>query len=155
MAGHLGVRLPATPPPPRALDNEELFVIEGSTKRNVPTAENSSKYKGFMEIMHKIPSEKAPPKHLRTSQREHADLPAHVGNTARGASEPAKPGKDMPLPQLTTSAATYRQTSGTQRDVHEDQQNQENASQCHNQRQARPLPLWQCTQEKRREWLLL
>ena len=25
---HLGVRLPASPPP-RALDNEELFVIEG------------------------------------------------------------------------------------------------------------------------------
>ena len=28
VAEHLGVRLPASPPP-RALDNEELFVIEG------------------------------------------------------------------------------------------------------------------------------
>ena len=31
VAGHLGVRLPATPPP-RAPDDEELFVIEGSQK---------------------------------------------------------------------------------------------------------------------------
>ena len=31
VAGHLGVRLKATPPP-RALDDEELFVIEGSQK---------------------------------------------------------------------------------------------------------------------------
>ena len=28
VAEHLGVRLPASPPP-RALDNEELFVVEG------------------------------------------------------------------------------------------------------------------------------
>ena len=29
-AGHLGVRLPATPPPRGALDNKELFIVEGS-----------------------------------------------------------------------------------------------------------------------------
>ena len=30
VAGHLGVRLPATPAPQGALDNEELFIVEGS-----------------------------------------------------------------------------------------------------------------------------
>ena len=30
VAGHLGVRLPATPPPWGALDDEELFIVEGS-----------------------------------------------------------------------------------------------------------------------------
>ena len=30
VAGHLGVRLPATPPPQGALDDEELFIVEGS-----------------------------------------------------------------------------------------------------------------------------
>ena len=30
VAGHLGVRLPATPPPRGALDDEELFIVEGS-----------------------------------------------------------------------------------------------------------------------------
>ena len=30
VAGHLGGRLPATPPPRGALDDEELFIIEGS-----------------------------------------------------------------------------------------------------------------------------
>ena len=72
-----------------ALDDEELFIVEGSTQRNVPTAENSAN-KGLVEIMPKIPSEKAHPKHHRTSQRAHADLPAIVGNTARGAKKPAK-----------------------------------------------------------------
>ena len=28
VAGHLGVKLPATPPPHGALDDEELFIIE-------------------------------------------------------------------------------------------------------------------------------
>ena len=58
----------------------------------MPTAENSAN-KGLVEIMPKIPSEKAHPKHHRTSQRAHADLPAIVGNTARGAKKPAKPAK--------------------------------------------------------------
>ena len=30
VAGHLGVRLPATPPLRGALDDEELFIVEGS-----------------------------------------------------------------------------------------------------------------------------
>ena len=30
VAGHLGVRLPVTPPPPGALDDEELFIVESS-----------------------------------------------------------------------------------------------------------------------------
>ena len=30
VAGHLGVKLPATPPPRGALDDDELFIIEGS-----------------------------------------------------------------------------------------------------------------------------
>ena len=30
VAGHLGVRLPATPPPQGALDDEDLCIIEGS-----------------------------------------------------------------------------------------------------------------------------
>ena len=30
VAGHLGVRLPATPPPRGALEDEELFIVEGS-----------------------------------------------------------------------------------------------------------------------------
>ena len=36
---------------------------------------------------------------------------------------------------------TFRQSSGTQREVHLNQQNQENACHCHNRRRARPLPL--------------
>ena len=82
---------------PQALDDEELFIVDGSTERNVPTAENSAN-KGLVEIMPKTLSKNAHPKHLHTSQRAHSDLPTIVGNTARGASEPAKPGKRMPLP---------------------------------------------------------
>ena len=33
---HLGVKLPATPAPRRALDDEELFVIEGSKNPSTP-----------------------------------------------------------------------------------------------------------------------
>ena len=33
VAGHLGVRLPATPPTQGALDDEELFIVEGSKIR--------------------------------------------------------------------------------------------------------------------------
>ena len=32
VAEHLGVRLPASPPPQGALDDEELFIVEGSPK---------------------------------------------------------------------------------------------------------------------------
>ena len=108
MADRLGVRLPATPPPPSPRRRRTLR-HEGSEKnhlRNVPTAENSAKYKGLIEIMPQILSENAHPKDLHTSQRVHAHLPAHVGNTARGASRPAKPGKRMPLLLKTTSTAT-------------------------------------------------
>ena len=49
MAGHLGVWTPGDPATPRALDNEELFVVKGSQKitwRNVPTAEHICKVRG-------------------------------------------------------------------------------------------------------------
>ena len=36
VAGHLGVRLPATPPPQGALDDEELFIVEGSKNPRTP-----------------------------------------------------------------------------------------------------------------------
>ena len=36
VAGHLGVRLPATPPPQGALDDEELFIVEGSKNPRNP-----------------------------------------------------------------------------------------------------------------------
>ena len=36
VAGHLGVRPSTTPPPPGALDDEELFIIEGSKNPHTP-----------------------------------------------------------------------------------------------------------------------
>ena len=36
VGGHLGVRLPATPPTEGALDDKELFVIEGSKNPRTP-----------------------------------------------------------------------------------------------------------------------
>ena len=36
VASHLGVRLPATPPTQGALDDEELFIIEGSKNPRTP-----------------------------------------------------------------------------------------------------------------------
>ena len=36
VAGHLGDRLPATPPTQGALDDEELFIVEGSKKSAHP-----------------------------------------------------------------------------------------------------------------------
>ena len=84
---------PGDPGTPRALDNEELFVVEGSqtiTWRNLPTVENSAKYKGLIEIMPKNLSETATEAStVHTSQRVHAVMAAIVGNTARGAISPA------------------------------------------------------------------
>ena len=44
---------------------------------------------------------------VHTSHRVHADMPANVGITARGAEIPVKPAKSMPLPLSTTSAAHF------------------------------------------------
>ena len=44
-----GSETPGDSGTPGALDDEELFIVEGSTQRNVPTAENSAN-KGFVEI---------------------------------------------------------------------------------------------------------
>ena len=52
VAGHLGVRLPTTPPPRKALDDEEIFIVEGSknfrstpgtTRRSAKMAQNAPK----------------------------------------------------------------------------------------------------------------
>ena len=107
---------------PRALDNEELFIVEGSQKitwRNVPTAENSAKYKGLIEIMPRIPSENTheQPKHLLCTL-------------------------------LTVCMPTCRQTSGTQREVQKYQQNLQKACHCRCRRRARPLPLRHVSRER-------
>ena len=106
---------------PRALDDEELFVVEGSQKitwRNVPTAENSAKYKGLIDIMHKNPSETA--------------TEASTVHT----SPVCKP--------------TWRQSSGTQREVQFHQQNHKNACHCHSRRRARHFLFGRVCKEKPR-----
>ena len=53
VAGHLGVRLRATPPP-RALDDEELFAIEGSKNSSAQCPDGvqvTVKSKGLMNII--------------------------------------------------------------------------------------------------------
>ena len=87
---------------PRALDNEELFVIEGSQKitwRNVPTEKISAKYKGLARKLSRFPCISATEAStVHTSQCVHAVMTAIVRNTARGAISPAKPAECMPLP---------------------------------------------------------
>ena len=109
MAGYLGVRFPATPAPPGPRQRRTLRHrgLPKNHQRRLRTAANTAKQgvrRNNVQIFRQKSSAEASTVH--TSHRVHADLPANVGNTARGASIPTKPVECMPLPWLTTSAAT-------------------------------------------------
>ena len=99
-------RLPATPPPPRALDDEEFFVVEGSKNPLAETAPQLKvlQNKGFGEIMSRFPRKIVG----RSKNCAHFSIlrEGDRPDTARGAFSPAKPVKNRPLPGSTTSAAT-------------------------------------------------
>ena len=92
---------------PLALDNEELFVVEGSKKPPSGVCrllKDCKKYKGDRGNTVHVFEEKLLGD--RSIHCAHLSIQeANVGNTARGASSPVKPGKNMPLPWSTTCAA--------------------------------------------------
>ena len=85
-----------------AIDDEGLFVIEGSQKlnsRKLRAAGNVCRNTGLVGKMSEFPCETATEAStVHTSERVHVVLAAIVGNTARGAISPAKPAECMSLP---------------------------------------------------------
>ena len=91
----------------RALDIEELFVVEGSQKITSGDCAQLKilQNKGFNRHNVQIFKEKQSAE-ASTVHTSPFCVKAVVGNTARGASIPAKPEENKPLPGSTTSVAT-------------------------------------------------